>query len=488
MFWRTLSATKVYELCKTILLPEGLLISHNFDTPVQYIEKAHFQQKCFEGTTPMLNTNVNLVMKKMSLPLPIVKESWEEFTLKPNRGVFVYSMVPVIYSISILAVVTWFLTIFVLTNYTIKPSLLLRVSCVMALAYMLATVAKSIAILHDQQRQGFLHGRAVLDNLNAALYLNIIDMVVTLLLQINQVQVVMRLFLRQRDKRLIFYVGVVASISSQTLWAVTKFHDFTTDEEGGKILPAFTYLIRIAMGICYAAIFTAFLLTNIRIIIANRHIWLISALTFVFIYAPVAFFITDVSSTWVFELSEVFSVVTYTICVVLPWEWCNKFNQIRKIMEKEGVLGRRFHEDELYELDRFELFVEEEADTASSANNDSSESGNAASSNTRVESHDKLEPEPQIAPTTFGRFTNGFNVARDRFLDITDKIIATGLAIPRSVSIGSSFGGQNFHFERKTPDALANGHSLALEETENTGRNRRDVFVYSTRDVVIGDD
>ena len=53
-------------------------------------------------------------------------------------------------------------------------------------------------------------------------------------------------------------------------------------------------------------------------------------------------------------------MVNYVIGVVIPWEWCNKFNLIMKAKEKEGVLGRRFYEDELYELDRFELFVEEQ--------------------------------------------------------------------------------------------------------------------------------
>lgn len=493
MFWRISTATKVYELCNQIALPDGLLISHDFDQPVQYIKKALFQQKCFEGTTPMLNTNVKLVMKKFLVPLPIVKSSWEEFTLPPNRGVFVYSVVPIVYSISILAVITWFLTLFVMSNYTIKPSSLLKISTFLSLVYMLITVIRTIVALHDQQRQGYLHGQAVVEVLNGSLYLNIIDLIVTLFLQVNQVQVVMRLFSRQKDKRLIFFIGVLALIASQSLWGVSKFHNFLDEAEAGKILPAFTYLIRIAIGMCYAAIFTAFILTKIKIAFANKSIWLITLLTVILIYAPVAFFIADVSSTWAYELSEVFSVATYVICVVIPWEWCNKYNHIRKIIEKEGVLGRRFHEDELYELDRFELFVEDESIDSESGSGSASGSGgstneNSSSNHTKVGVAEKHEEE--VVPSTFNRLTTGLWNAREMFLDITDKIIATGLAIPRSVSIGSNTTPQNVNFDNPVPEfqpARSEERNVTFAET-GTARHRRDVFVYSTRDVVVGMD
>lgn len=513
-----------------IELPEGLIISHDFNSPVKYIRRAVFHQKCYEGLTPMLNSNVNLVLNTFSESLPLVRKSWEEFTSPPNSGVFVYSVVPIVYSIAILAVITWFLTIFVLTNYTIKPSFLLQLLTILSSVYMLITVIKSIVVLHNQQRQGYLHGEALLHAVNDTLYLSIIDLIVVLSLLILQVQVVMRLFLRQSDKRLIFYVGTGAAVVSQALWGVTKFHNFHEDAEAGKIIPALTYLIRIAMGMCYAAIFTAFLLTKIKQIAANRNIWLISLLTFVFIYAPVAFFIADVSNAWVYALSEIFSVVTYVVCVVISWEWCNKYNVIRKMMEKEGVLGRRFYEDELYELDRFELFVEEEEPESRHSFHDSDSQSDDRGGGVPVHSQSSSSQtlmkntSPEVSlnaehwqKSKLARLTDGVNIVKNRFLDITDKIIATGLAVPRSVSVGSSFGGsQHQPVERlaEAPLAQLERHaserrrsrerqeaslgrgtatrsneqeerSVSFAEVDNAGRNRRDVFVYSRRDVVL---
>lgn len=488
MFWRSNSASVTYDLCNPISLPEGVLISHDFNYQVRYILSAVFHQKCYLGVTPMLNTNVNMIMNVFSRPLPVVKQSWAEYTLHPNRGVFIYSVVPIVYSISISAVVTWFLTIFVLANYTIKPSILLKASTIMLLIYMLITVITAIVVLHGQQRQGYLHVPALLDHINTQTYLNAIDMLVVFFLQVNQVQVVMRLFSRQSDKRLIFLAGLLASVASQTLWSITKFHDFTTDDELGKILPAFTYLIRIAMSISYAAMFTAFLLTKLKTLFAHKGMWPLSLLTVVFIYSPVAFFIADVSSAWVYELSEIFSVVTYVVCVVIPWEWCNKYNVIRKMKEKEGVLGRRFHEDEICELDRFELFVEEATDSESG--DEGSHLVSHRSNDTALRSKHSVSGSLNLiidpTETPYTRIVTGMWVLRDRFLDITDKIIATGLAIPRSVSVGSST--HNFHFDRHGTDTVeeppTRSRTVAFAD-ENTGRHRRDVFVYSTKDVRI---
>ncbi|OBA21840.1 hypothetical protein METBIDRAFT_26691, partial [Metschnikowia bicuspidata var. bicuspidata NRRL YB-4993] len=441
MLWRDFSPLKVYELCKPMTLPEGVLISHDFAEPVRYVQQAVYHQNCHHGATPLMNTNTNLVINTFLENLPIVVALWQEYTRgSGSGGSFLFSVAPIVYSMATLAVITWFLTIFVMTNYMIKPSLLLKTSVVMASVYMLIVVVKSIVVLHNQQRNGYLHGQVLLEVINLKTYLKVIDLFVTFFLQINQVQIIMRLFSRQSDKRLIFLVGLTTSIASQTLWSVSKFHSFADSAEAGKILPAFTYLIRIAMSISYAAIFTAFLITKIKTIMLYPNIWPISVLSLILIYTPVAFFISDVSSAWVYDLAEIFSIASYVVCVVIPWEWCNKYNVIRKIQEKEGVLGRKFYEDEIYELDKLELFVEE--DSADESYNGRSmnrsllsrrslQSLRTAPSLSSTCHENPVKPRVQAVTENLG---HGFFFIRDGFVKVTDFIIATGMAIPRSVS------------------------------------------------------
>ncbi|KAK6458794.1 PalH/RIM21-domain-containing protein [Scheffersomyces xylosifermentans] len=510
MYWRNAWwHGKVFPSCEQIELPEGMLVSHDLQSSVQYIGKALYTQLCYQGRTPMLNTNAGVVIDQFSRPLPLIQSSWKEFTRDNLRGSFAYSVVSIIYALSVSAVIIWFLTIFVLTNYTIKPSVLLQVSTSLSSVYIVVVVIKSIVVLHGQQRDGFLHGAMLLDQINGSTAVNALDLIVVLLLQVNQVQVIMRIFSRQKDKRLTFFVGVIASITSQAIWGVSKFHKFSREDEAGDILPAFIYLVRIAMGICYAAIISVFVMTKIHYIIANKKIWLLSILTFILIYSPVAFFIADVANAFVYELSEIFSVVTYVICVVIPWEWCNKFNLIMKAKEKEGVLGRRFYEDELYELDRVELFVEENEEGPPGDDPESNGNGGTEQESRNINGVTIEEEEL----TNAKKVLSALKKTKKTFLTLTDGIIAAGFAIPRSVSISTPpiDSRRNNDMEEVTPHISSSrflhentagpSHVISSTTTGNetneiahsesnmtiptASRNRRNVYVYSRKEVVI---
>ena len=157
-----------------------------------------------------------------------------------------------------------------LTNYTIKPSWLLKTSTILSTVYILVVVIKSILILHGQQRDGYLHGAKLLSELNDYNPIQIIDLIVVLLLQINQVQIIMRIFQRQKDKRMAFThwysgdIGISSDLGNCTIYTPADAN------EASDILPAFIYLVRIAMALCYAAIITVFFITKIQIILANK--------------------------------------------------------------------------------------------------------------------------------------------------------------------------------------------------------------------------
>lgn len=471
-------------------------MSHDANIANQYIKNGVYHPQCFRGLQPVLDTNTNLLVDTYVGPLPIIRDTWEQFTHQSVHGSFVYSVVPVIYSLSILAVITWFLTLFVLTNYTVKPSFMLKISTMLASIYMLITVIKSVVNLHGQQKKGYLHGPELLRYINKSTALNVIDLILVILLQINQVQVIMRIFSRQKDKRLTFLVGLVACVSFQVIWAVSKFHDFGRDNEAGDILPAFIYLGRIAMGACYAALISVFIVTKINDVILNKHIWLLTALTILLIYSPVAFFAADITNLWVSGLSDIFSVVTYELCVVLPWEWCNKYNLISKKKEKEGVLGRPFYEDEVYELDRYEIFVDkdgDEDDLSASGSNLANLSDQLGSSMSHLlgRSRSNMSRRSDLShlskcPTGFRRglplVLRAYELSKRNFLAFTDAVIATGLAIPRSVSVSTLSSNPR---PELVPLQLHHDSQPLGSAGEQRNSRRNNVFVYSRKEVVL---
>lgn len=515
MYWRdTGEPQRPYPGCSPINLGPGLLLSHDYNFPVRMVSNSVFHQKCYKGVFPMLNTNKNIITNENSPQLPIARDTWYEFTRMDSSGSFLYSVVSIAYSISILAVITWMLNLFVFMNYSLKPSPLMRVSTTLSSVYLLVVMVQSIIELHNEQKHGFLHGQILLDVLKTKLALNIIDLIVVFLLQINQVQVIMRIFLRQQDKRLTFLIGVLASITSQVIWAITTFHPFSSENEATDILPAFTYLVRIAMSTCYAALFSIYHLKKINHIIANKSIWLITFLTLILSYSPVALFIADVANTFVFDLSEVFSVVTYDLCIVIPWVWCNKFNSIMKAREKEGILGRRFYEDELYGLDRQALFIEEQDNSDDEVESDH-DNENINQESTIFNMFSKKQGTSSVSPRNGERkkqhdarlgyidtFYELFGKAKYMFLNIIDKMMVKVMHIPRSVN-GPPFSNSQYfgpshgdimmtrfpdngsaHSINYNHDLQAN-HDVSNFDSSRQPNLRRDVFIYSRKEVVL---
>ena len=473
--WRIATPSRrPYKSCQNINLDSGLLISPAFDL---IFTSATFRATCYEDAIPSIVTNVGFHLAAISDPLPIMAESWGSWS-HLNNGKFSYSVFPIIYLILASAIITWFLTVFVLTNYTIKALVLLRALTTVLSIYLFVTGALAIHYMSQQLHIGYLNGSDILDRINNLVVLNVLDLILVILLQVNQVQVIMRIFLRQKDKRFAFVVGIACTLLSQIMWAITRFYNFPADDEANDILPAFVYLIRIAMGVCYAALISVYIFTKINIIIANKALWLLTFLTCVLIYLPVAFFIADVLNSWVFELSEIFLCVTYVIGVVIPWEWYNRFNVVLKSIERNGMLGRKFYEDEIYELDRYELFDEDSINEQNSGNFDGGPSGGGSTVVMSPHEHSGTVQD------TVGRI---FQKTRFALVSVTDAIIATGMAIPRSVSVLTP----PIQVAQQDQDPLSTsegGLRLSAIQNFNVGRNRRDVFVYSKKRVVILED
>lgn len=205
-----------------------------------------------------------------------------------------------------------------------------------------------------------------------------------------------------------------------------------------------------------------------------------------------------------------------------------------KAKEKEGILGRRFYEDELYELDRFELFVEEQVpdddDDDDDANNNHGSDGVSQNVDDEMRGDDGNEQNRLIRTSQNGdvtclneeeltaaeKFKNALNYTKRTFLTITDNIIAAGFAIPRSVSVstqsltGKPKGGplqKNNYTQEVVPefnpemfrqrDANDNDNdddnatespsvnNVGSMSTSNHNNRRRNVYVYSRQEVVL---
>jgi hypothetical protein len=391
--------------------------------------------------------------------LPVMQANWEAFLLTETGG-FKYSVYPLFYSLTVSTVICIFLAIIVFTNHTQRPSWLLRISSFLGTVNLVILLGRAIAELGTQHDLGFASGEKLLDELQKDYTFSIIDFIFVLLAQFAQVQLIMRLFNRVKEKRVGFVLGGTLSISAQVMWGVSTFSTF--DEEGESditILPAFTYLLRIALAMMYCGLIIIYGIGKRRYIF-HRDLILLTILTFITINFQFGFFVADIADVWVSELSEVFNTTIYLSVTVIPWEWINRVHTIERHQQTEGILGRPVYEDEYDAMARYEIIT-----------HDDNENGHQDEGEVPTPPGSRGQTPLQFASHKLGqKLKNSLVQTSNALLYFTDQVIAYGLAVPRSVS--------------------ANSSTKVEESRKKKQLNpvRREVFVYSKKEVVCDSD
>lgn len=503
MLWQAIEKESDYKGCLPFNLTEGVLINAGNTSIRTFIQKALFQQICAKDNYPLLSVN-NHMHKQEITELPKIQYSWESFT-QTVQGGFNLSAVSIIFSLSSLAVMTWFMSIFVATNYTMRPSLLMWISTGISSVFMLVAVVLCIIKTHNDQKSDYIDGQALVSLLHGNEALSALNLISVFFLQVNQVQVAIRLLLRQNDKRLTFLCGLLATLLSQVLWGVTMFYALDKLSDAGDVILAFIYLVRLAGALCYAAIVTVFIITKIKSIMLYRNMWLLTAATVILVYSPVAFFFSQAANSWSYDMSEMFTIVSYDVCVVMPWAWCSEYNEIKKEIEKEGFLGRRFFEDEYYELDGFHLFSQDDTNKPSSGIPPSAGAESAGS----LEGSQKSPGKGALLLLKWRKF-------KLRCLRIVDLAIEKSMSVPQpGLPLAFSMNTPGFNTgtmlrfgkgdakvscRKSSTRGDADSSPKDFSDPNNTGvsslnesgysdagdlRSQRDVFVYKPKNIVI---
>ncbi|ODQ77083.1 hypothetical protein BABINDRAFT_163818 [Babjeviella inositovora NRRL Y-12698] len=442
--WRNSEDLTHYASCDILDLPAGILISQDPYILTSFPEgTAKYQPRCYNGI-PLLPAMRKLPYKTF----PIITADWANYT-STDGGRFGYSIYPIIFSISTCTTLTVFLTVMVFTNYTRNPSMLLKSALLGASCYVLMCFIIAIRKLNEQHNLGYLSSDMLVDFYSSNIALSVIDLISVVLLQISQVQIVMRLFNRQKDKRIAFFAGVTLSLCSQVIWAVSQFGDGS--ETTLVILPAFIYLLRIAMSILYLGLVMVYIFLK-RQFVFQKSLALLTVVVFIVVNLSIVLFVSDMANFWVSSLSEIFNVACYVASIVIPWEWINLINSLEKVKEKDGILGREIYEEEMV-ADEMSHNYNESIETAKERKNISAGSVTASSNTTDVSIGvgrlSDLQANPGVPEKVHTRFridsvyqisnrvVDTLRNATDKVLHVTDQVIAHGFSVPRADSANS---------------------------------------------------
>lgn len=332
--WRDRASTDLAEACTPMALDPGTLV---YQSSTIQLEKATYTPFCPNGV-PV--TYVKGSGKYQQLGTKN-STAWDIWINMDARGEFQDSYVPLVYSISSCAMVSLLLNLVIFVSP--KRPLIQVISITISSVYLLVMFIRATNIIHSQYDQGYLDADKLRYDLETSTVINVLNMVFATIRLYAEVQTLMVLFSRQKEKRLVFWIGMVIIILSQVLWGVAIFHPQASEQDSA--LPAFVYLFQICMAVLYAACVGYYTVTKYTATL-HRSVVVFSIITMMATCAPIAVFIVDVGGWWAVEWNDSVSWVTSILALVAVWEWAKRVEIQTRKNEKVRVLGRQVFEDE----------------------------------------------------------------------------------------------------------------------------------------------
>ena len=189
-----------------------------------------------------------------------------------------------------------------------------------------------------------------------SLEMRIVLVISDIFLWLAQVQTLIRLFPRHKEKVLIKWIGFVLIVLDTIFSCLNSFvvNDVTKPPHFKSAIPALQYLFELAIELLYAAWVIYYAMTKRRYAFYHskmRNICIIALLSLVAVLTPVVFFVTDISDADLSEWGNYFRWVGAAAASVVVWEWVERIEALERDERKDGILGREvFDGDEMLEV------------------------------------------------------------------------------------------------------------------------------------------
>lgn len=237
-----------------------------------------------------------------------------------------------------------------------RPWLQKVAALTVAISMTIAT-ADTFRVAGRQYYAGVMNASELRRTVVAGLGLSISRIISDVFLWLAQVQTLIRLFPRHKEKVIIKWVGFALIVLDMSFSCVNIF---VADYPNGRprrfvdAIPALSYLFQLALSMLYAAWVIYYVISKRRYAFYHSMMWNISVvalLSIIAILTPIVFFITDISNDDVAGWGDYFRWVGAAAASVVVWEWVERIEALEREEKKDGILGREiFDGDEMLEV------------------------------------------------------------------------------------------------------------------------------------------
>ena len=233
-----------------------------------------------------------------------------------------------------------------------RPWLQKVAALTVAISLTLAT-ADTFKIAKKQYEAGYTDALALRDEVVGGLEIEISRVISDIFLWLAQVQTLIRLFPRHKEKVIIKWTGFALIMLDIAFSCLNSFMGNGVGRPRSFVdaIPALSYLFQLALSMLYAAWVIYYSITKRRYAFYHSMMWnisMVAILSLVAILTPVVFFITDISNYTVAGWGDYFRWVGAAAASVIVWEWVERIEALEREERKDGILGREiFDGDEM---------------------------------------------------------------------------------------------------------------------------------------------
>lgn len=237
-----------------------------------------------------------------------------------------------------------------------RPLLQKIAALTVAISLTIAT-ADTFKVANKQYQDGYADAAALTEAVVEGLEIRVVRVISDTCLWLAQVQTLIRLFTRHKEKVMIKWIGFALILFDTTFSILNYFvvgHGRTRARRFVDAIPALNYLFELALSLLYAAWVIYYSLCKRRYAFFHpkmRNIILVAMLALIAVSIPVVFFVVDISHPSVAGWGDYVRWVGAAAASVVVWEWVERIEALERDEKKDGILGREiFAGDEMLEV------------------------------------------------------------------------------------------------------------------------------------------
>lgn len=237
-----------------------------------------------------------------------------------------------------------------------RPLLQKIAAITVAISLTIAT-ADTFNVAEQQYNEGLINSQGLVDKVIGSTEIRVVRVISDTFLWLAQVQTLIRLFPRHKEKVTIKWLGF-GLVTCDTVFSILENFVsetyLTRPRKFEDAIPALSYLFQMSISLIYASCVIYYSLSKRRFAFWHpkmKNILLVAALSLTSVLIPVVFFVLDVSQPNIATWGEYIRWVGAAAASVVVWEWVERIEALERDEKKDGILGREiFDGDEMLDM------------------------------------------------------------------------------------------------------------------------------------------